>query len=450
MKTKVIDDLDPENAAMLQALYSRSASSVDDHLAKVQSLGSGKFMDNYVVGYGHKSIADCSSTTMFIEGCSLLAAKAVQDNPLFAGQETSTRYIDMSKQPIVDPIGSTRSKDVLAGWMNFYTRHQGRVEEIVRARHPRGPDEVVKMYDGAVKARVFDILRGFLPAGITTQTSWHTNLRQGGDNLTRLSMHPLPELQETAAALRTELHGRYPSSGFMQNLAAVSGTANKDDGAREAREAWDRKMWAKMTYVDIEPFVSRDAMRFEADGLHRALVPYEELLATRPKGCRLPHSMTRLGLIRATFLIDFGSYRDLQRHRYGVITMPQLDTSFGFESWYLDQLDDDLRKEAEALIDHQRFEIAMLGELNDRNRTALRQYYVGLGFRVGTELAMGLPGFAYLVEMRSAKTVHATLRRRVHEMARRFTAIVPNAPLHIDFDLDDWTVRRGAQTITAK
>jgi hypothetical protein len=50
MKIRLIDNLPPEDLAMLQALYSRSAASVDTHLEKVQASGSGKFMDNYVVG----------------------------------------------------------------------------------------------------------------------------------------------------------------------------------------------------------------------------------------------------------------------------------------------------------------------------------------------------------------------------------------------------------------
>src|SRR3990172_488793 len=98
MKIRIVDDLNPEDVAMLQALYSRSAESVDVHLEKVKQSGSGKFMASYYVGYGHKSIADTGSTTLFIEDVSLLAAKAVQDWPLYNGQETSTRYIDMSRR----------------------------------------------------------------------------------------------------------------------------------------------------------------------------------------------------------------------------------------------------------------------------------------------------------------------------------------------------------------
>jgi len=52
-KIRVLDGHDvpnPEDLAMLQALYSRSPQSVDDHLERVRSVGSGKFMDQYYTG----------------------------------------------------------------------------------------------------------------------------------------------------------------------------------------------------------------------------------------------------------------------------------------------------------------------------------------------------------------------------------------------------------------
>src|SRR5579862_1764173 len=101
-KLLLIDDLHPEDLAMLQALYSRSFESAEVHIRKILDGGSGKFMNKFYVGFNHKSIADCGSTTFFLEGVSMFTAKAVQDWPLYAGQETSTRYIDMSKQRIVD------------------------------------------------------------------------------------------------------------------------------------------------------------------------------------------------------------------------------------------------------------------------------------------------------------------------------------------------------------
>ena len=83
----VIDDQNPEDIAMMQALYSRSAASVTDHLAKVKAVGSGKFMESFYVGYGHESIGDCGSTTIFIEGVKSLVREELI-NPEWALRRT--------------------------------------------------------------------------------------------------------------------------------------------------------------------------------------------------------------------------------------------------------------------------------------------------------------------------------------------------------------------------
>lgn len=452
-KLKIVDELNPEDVAMLQALYSRSAESVDTHLEKVAQTGSGKFMQSYYVGYNHKSIADCGSTTMFIEGVSLLAAKAVQDWPLYSGQETSTRYIDMSKQAIVDPFGTNESQQVLDRWMHFYKSKQEVVGELIRARYPRREGEKPESYDRAVKARTFDVMRGFLPAGITTQLSWHSNLRQASDHLEWLLHHPSPEISSMALQLRQLLAGRYTSSGFDRSLAGVSGVDEKS-AARDVRQDWEWRVASAHTYNVDTRFHRADEMRMTP--MIEEGTRYQEILKTRPKGCVLPHFMSDLGTFTFDFLLDFGSFRDIQRHRNGVCRMPLLDTNWGFSKWYLEQLGDPsngdvggLRDEAVQLIHEQQAAIAKLGAMSSQ-RNVMKQYYVALGYNVPCTVTYALPALLYVLELRSGKTVHPSLRQVVHAMIQKFTAQYPEIALHVDMDPDDWTVRRGEQTITQK
>lgn len=448
-KVLIVDDLSPEDVAMLQALYSRSAESVEVHLEKVKASGSGKFMQNYYVGYGHKSIADCGSTTLFVENVSLLCAKAIQDWPLYSGQETSTRYIDMSKQRVIDPIKSPTSRLIVDEWMNFYTTKQEPVAAHVRAQYPRRPDEKEDAYERAVKARTFDILRGFLPAGITTQLSWHTNLRQAGDHLAWLIEHPAPEVRDIARQMRQLLATHYSSSGAGMSLPAVAGIQNSDGTAErlkwvaEAASEWSYSIDAKDCPVGDQMF---ESIRFAISAAHL------DLLKKRPRGCVLPHWMTDFGRASFDFSLDFGSYRDLQRHRNGVVRMPLLDTSLGFEPWYLDQLDKQTRRDAEKLIALQTDRIRSdLGISPDVSATRVeKQYITALGYRVPCVVTMALPALLYFLELRTQKTVHPTLRTRALQMAKRFTAMWPDLALHIDRDPDDWTVRRGNQTITER
>jgi len=285
-KLFLVDDLGPEDSSMVQALYSRSADSVERHLEKVRQSGSARFCEKFLVNYGHKSIADCGSTTLFLEGVSLLAAKAFEDWPLYSGQETSTRYIDMSKQRIVDPLGTDRSGEILAGWMDFYTSSQDRVADTIRKRHPKLPNEDEATYERAIKARTFDSLRGFLPSGITTQFSWHTNLRQAGDHLIWLTRHPLEEVGALGTTLREMLREGYPSSGLGMSLHSVAGMGR--EGEKE-RSDWEQSVANQYTYTADLGFPHETTVGFYTSVTPGNLSPYTWALQSRPKGSVLPH-----------------------------------------------------------------------------------------------------------------------------------------------------------------
>jgi len=431
----VIDDQHPEDIAMMQALYSRSPESVTKQLEKVQKAGSGKFMEQFYVGYGHRSIGDCGSTTLFVENVSMLAAKAIQDHPLYSGQEASTRYINMSTQPIMDPVGTPESAMIQKRWMDFYNAAMEPTIVHLKKRFPRGESDDEKKYEKAIKARAFDVLRSFLPAGCTTYVSWHTNLRQAADKLEMLRYHPLAELRECAEEMAMALKGRYANSFSHKRYPAT--------------ERWLEQVGKEWTYDDpatcSEDVTCRSTIRQED------LDAVTPMLMMRPAFGRLPHFLDDLGQISFEFLMDFGSYRDLQRHRNGVCRMPLLSTRWGFQRWYLEQLPDDLRVRAQALIMEQASAIAAL-PVPDVDK----QYYVAMGFNVPCRVARGLPGTLYLIELRSGKTVHPTMRKVAQDMATALAAVHPifdphpHIPVHADMDPNDWDVKRGGQDIVQK
>lgn len=449
----LVDDISPEDVAMVQALYSRNASSAEVHLQRVHdelwglprgqaTQRTAKFMNNYVVGYGHKSIADCGSTTLFFEGVSMLAAKAIQDWPLYSGQETSTRYLSMAGRHVIDPIGNACSQEIIERWLRFYEKGLPRVKEEVRKRYPKKQDEKDSVYQKAVAARSFDVMRGFLPAGMTTQLSWHTNLRQASDHLAWLAQHPLQEVQDLAHHALGVLSQAYPSS-FTDSAALLSGVGSKE-GSKESRVAWMQKTATQsFTYADAltRPF-AWPGFDFGSNIDSLLLMQYEDLFYTRPRGCVLPNWMTDLGTISCKFKLDFGSFRDIQRHRNGVCRMPVLGTGLGFHPWYLEQLDPQHRGEALELITTQTYAI---GDLVARGFN--QQYLVAMGFQVPCHVTYGLPAVVYVMELRSGKMIHPTLRAVVHKMIRAFQERHPVVKLHVDMDPSDWDARRGLQTI---
>lgn len=427
-KIFVFDEFNPEDNAMLQALYSRSASSVMDHVEKVKKSGSGKFMETFYLGYGHSSIADCGSTTIFIEKLSILADKAIQDWPLYSGQETSTRYIDMSKQEIIDPINSEESKKILDNWMNFYILSQEKVKNHIRSIYPRKADEDEKIYEKAVAARSFDIMRGFLPAGITTQLSWHTNLRQASDKLLLMRHHSLEEVRNIANGIWDKLKEKY-SHSFVNEF---------ESDQEKYREFLGQEYSYFKDDFDGE-------FKFSTEIKKQDLEKYKDIFDNRSLKTGLPHFLTELGILQFDFLLDFGSFRDLQRHRNGVCRMPLLTTKYGFNDWYLSQLPEDLKLEAKDLIRSQKDLIDNLETID-----SIKQYYISLGFNTHCRVSYGLPSACYVIELRSGRTVHPTLRRIAHQMSNALNDEFDFLKLQSDMSLDDWDIRRGTQDIQEK
>ncbi|MFZ2038498.1 MAG: FAD-dependent thymidylate synthase [Minisyncoccia bacterium] len=428
MKVFVYDEFGPQDTAMMQALYSRSADSVEAHVEKVKASGSGKFMERFYVGYGHASIADCGSTTIFIEGVSMLVAKAIQDWPLYSGQETSSRYINMSKQAIIDPVATKESKLILDQWMKFYIDSQSEVQKHIMQKYPRKADEDENIYSKAVTARSFDTLRGFLPAGVATQFSWHTNLRQAHDKLVFLRRHPLAEVREAAEKILANLKGKYAQSfGHLETPE------------QEKYRSFIEEKYNYYFNKNAKPFSAKTNIN------KKEIAQYKDIFTKRAAKTGLPNFLTEPGNVTFEFLLDFGSFRDVQRHRHGVCRMPLLTTKFGFNDWYLNELPENVKKTAIKLIKDQEKLINKLKTTPEN-----KQYYCAMGFNVTCKVSYGLPAATYVAELRSGRLVHPTLRKIAHQMSKSLIKMFPTIKLQSDFSLDDWNIRRGMQDIKEK
>jgi thymidylate synthase ThyX len=428
-KIFIIDEFSPQDNAMLQALYSRSPHSVADHIQKVKEVGSGKFMERFYVGYGHSSIADCGSTTIFIEQISILCDKAIQDWPLYSGQETSTRYVDMSQQPIIDPLKTKESGLILKNWLDFYVASLPLLENFLKDKYPLQSGEKEEVYQKAIKARAFDILRSFLPAGITTQLSWHTNLRQAYDKLCWLKHNPIFEIKETANTILAMLKEKY-SHSFSHQVS------------EEQENYWQETAKDHTYYISEKP-----SLGFFMDTNIEAteLVKYQDIIKKRPLKTGLPYFLAELGTLTFNFPLDYGSFRDIQRHRNGVCRQPLLTTKLGFHPWYLEELPEYLRKKAEELILRQKEAIDKL-----ETTPELKQYYIALGFLVSCRVTYGLPATVYVTELRSGKMVHPTLRAVAFKMREALLDKFPDLVLHCDLSPSQWDISRGLQDIVEK
>jgi len=418
-------EIDPQAEAMLQALHSRSSGGIAEHLKKLEKRGAENFMETFYVGYGHKSIGDCGTCTIFVEDISMLAAKAIQDWPLYSGQESSTRYIDFSSQRFVDPLSTKDSETLLKNWRSFYKKGTEQILSHLKDKHPKKEQESKKKYEKAITALGFDIMRGFLPAGTATNIAWHSNLRQIDDKLLRLRNHPLEEVQNIAEAIEDAVMEAFPSSFSEKRY--------------EKTENYYQRLMNKDYYFEKD---SGQEFSVTQDSLDQEKVnTYSYLFSERPPHTELPKFLSECGTLQFEFLLDFGSFRDIQRHRAVTQRVPMVVTKHGFEQWYLENMPKKLREEAKQLLTAQE---NLLSKLDSPKET--KQYYIPMGYKLPNRLTGDLPALIYLAELRATRHVHPTLSHKATQIANTIEEKI-DASLHIDDEPRRFDVERGEHDI---
>src|SRR5712691_7893037 len=82
----------PEIQAYALAKYSRSSQGMLESIQELSAQQAEHFLNTFYFQYGHRSIADLAHLVFGLEQISILAAVAVVDEPVWDGQERSTRY----------------------------------------------------------------------------------------------------------------------------------------------------------------------------------------------------------------------------------------------------------------------------------------------------------------------------------------------------------------------
>ncbi|AHC73345.1 hypothetical protein P856_107 [Candidatus Endolissoclinum faulkneri L5] len=428
MRILIEDGLKPEANSMLQALYSRSASSIIDHLSNVEDRGFEKFMEKYYVEYGHESIGDCGFTTIFIEEVSILTCKALQNTPLYFGQETSTRYINFSNNGYTDPVGTTKSKAIICEWIEIYTKVHSAILSKLTLAYPCPDGIKAEIWAKTLEARAFDISRGFLPAGVKSQLSWTTNLRQAADHLRTLSLHPLTETRETAAIILTKLKKKYPVS-FSQKYRPEQSAYRAIISKLKTYYHTQQENYPNFEYIC-------DADRSAIDLLD------PRIFTDRPKYEQLPRIVGSYASFECRFLLDFGSFRDIQRHRNGYCEMPLLTWLYGFHPWYINNIPESTMISIAPRIINLRKASNKLETTEEE-----RQNYLPLGLLVPCRIVYDLRQMIYVAELRSSKTVHSNLRSIAHHFHKAVKTEFPFIRLHCDLERNTLDVRRGMQNI---
>lgn len=449
-------NLPEEVVAVLFAYYSRSSGGLRENLAKLVENGeiavapgvdekadlaiardkAREFHEKWVVGYGHSSVAEHAVVHLAVEDVSILASKVIEDARLASFTEKSTRYVVFDESRYYTPScfsGSTVYRDACRFLLGTYASEMPRVIEEVRKRRPRTEKQSERGWETACKAGACDILRYILPTSTRTNIGITANARTLEHLLTKMMSHPLQECRDLGESMKCEAQIVVPT--LIKYAALSPYIVETGEALASLADSWgaDAPEWQTCTDncvslvsgppaadVDLAAALLYEHCQAPWPDVRQsvAALPVEKRQEIIDAAVRGEESGGRRGRfdqpIRAlehlyyTFEItlDFGAFRDIQRHRMATQSRQRLTNAWGYstppeiaEFGLLDIFEECMRRASEAYR-----------TLVDIDREAA-SYVLPLASRVRVLFTWNLRELHHFISLRSGKQGHASYRR---------------------------------------
>jgi thymidylate synthase ThyX len=480
-----LKNLPEEVVAVLFAYYSRSRDSlrrnllkliqerdidVEAHLAS-SSLGEAElteakekarqFHEKWVVGYGHASVAEHAVVHLALEDVSIVATKIIEDSRLASFTEKSTRYVLFDDHKFYhvprlmqSPLAALY-EDAVRLLLHSYVTSIPQVVEGIKARVPRRTGQSERTYETACRAKAYDLLRYLLPASTMTNLGLTINARALEHLLTKLLSHPLEEARDLATAMKREAvkvvptllkyadHNPYfaETDQALRHLGrelfaeeeppgtpSVSLVRSPEDAEEQLAAAivfgYTQLSWAQ---------VAERVGKLPASQRQRIIDEYLQR--------REPHDQPLRALehLYYTFdiVLDYGAFRDIQRHRMATQTRQDLSTRYGYS----------VPEEIVAFGLGDVFQACMTRAADAHTRIAEQfpleaQYVLPLAYRIRVLFTWNLRELCHFIQLRSARQGHASYRRIAQEVYREVERVHPTLARYIRVDLADYQLGR--------
>lgn len=388
--------LSPIRQAATFAKYSRAPESARELAKQTTELGAEKFQTKWLVNFGHSSIAELATLPVAFEGVSFIASKAIEawQRPGVAEKSTRMQKFDRASLYVPDGIEDQWLSQLLPlahDCLALYERlvvDQDLREVLGRERGVDGK---------ALDREVFDVVRYLLPAGCRTNLGICACPRDISDMIATFTGSPNPELRTIGAQLAEATSSL---GGPLIRHTEPNAWVNEVPEAKPAMfvpyivshtetEFW---VWLKAAYgwssIDLAEYMNRRPERHPAPKLFRYMT------------------------MRYYTTIDYGAYRDLQRHRRMEQYTGLLTNELGYSMPPGSKCNCMVRSRIRRVLEQFR----RVSWPTDPVQRILCQYLVPLAFRLPWYIKMDLEQLYYLVELRTQEAGHESYRRVAFEM----------------------------------
>lgn len=456
------NNLMPEVKAVTFAKCSRSPEPFDQIAAELTEEKSAEFHEKWVVGFGHSSIAEHAVISLAVENISILATKVIEDARLASFTEKSTRYqifnrdrLYKPENVIASPLAETYENTVNF-LMDTYESMAGPMMEFVKKKYPKEQNQEEKLYNMISKSRACDNIRYLLPSATLTNLGMTINARELEHLIMKMLSHPLKEIQDIGQEMKDRALEAAPTlikfadknKYFMETKEALKKVAEEklgdepglnqtvtivsyDPNGEEKLIAAILYPYSNLSYQEIREKVKKMGQEERAEIIDQSLKRRDKFDAP----------LRELEHIYYTFdiLVDFGAFRDIQRHRMCTQSNQPVTVIHGY----------DMPPEIAEAGMEQKFKEAVEKSVEAYQKIYEQfpneaQYVVPLCFRKRVLITWNLRELHHFISLRSGKKGHPSYRRIAQECWRQINEIQPLLGKYIKVDMDEMSVSWAA------
>ncbi len=479
-----IINLPPEVVAVLFAYVSRSPNTFKENLIKLiksKDLDMGrliatfkeqgfdyeqakdrarKFHEKWVVGYGHGSVAEHAIAYVALEDVSILFTKVIEDNRLCAFTEKSTRYQVFDRNRYYKPqkLMSHPLGKLYEETCNFlfdtYCELTPKIMDFVQKNFPKPDDWTFARYESTMKAKACDVVRYILPVSTLTNLGMTINARNAEHAIRKMLSHPLEEMQFLGQRMKEEVQKIIPT---------LVKYADENKYIKETNQAM-----AQLTKETLPPKTSKNKpvtiVNYDPDAENKVIaamlyphssLPYEEIIkqvgfmSKEQKDKIIEEFHTRIDKhdwplrelehINYTFdiLIDYGAFRDIQRHRICTQTNQDATVEHGY-SIPREIIEAGFEKEYTQCMEKA---IETYNQLIQEFPKEA-QYVIPLAFKKRTLFTWNLRELHHFIKLRSSAQGHVSYRKIAQICFDEIEKIHPSLARYIKVNKTDYYTRK--------
>lgn len=251
----------PSINAFLGARYSRSSDSVVDIAKEVHVKGqdAAQRLATIFQNYGHKSVGDMADLFLCIENVPMITAmKLFYRNPVLAGQERSTRYQDFAKPAFITLPDKPGIKKLKQSYEAIIHKQLDDYRMLMDVSYKRLAEKYdVDLNDkrqvGALQARTFDTARYLLPMGLQTSLGFVMSARSWSELIAVLGGSQMEVDQVISELIFELLTGAHPDMAATQYLPEADGLIRHTEANTRQNET------TQALHKWLEEFVARGA-----------------------------------------------------------------------------------------------------------------------------------------------------------------------------------------------